>query len=116
MSPQTPGPGAPHATAPFVVRLVTNGDHSVAALIGELDMTGTERLDSLVDDLLHNGHRRVILDMPRLDFIDAAGLGVLARAHTDFREAGGTLVVAGARPQHHRLLELVGLLPILEDR
>ena len=104
MRPETPGPGAPHATAPFVLRPVTDGDHGVAALAGDLDTTGTVRLRSLFDDLSHDGHARVLLEMPGHDVIDAAGLGVPARARAEVRNAGGTPAVAGARS-----------LPMLED-
>ncbi len=49
---------------------------------------------------------RVIADLSELMFIDCASLGVLVRARTRAREAGGDLVLAGARGKVWRVLAL----------
>ena len=49
---------------------------------------------------------RVIADLSDLMFIDCESLGVLVRARTRAREAGGDLVLAGARGKVWRVLAL----------
>jgi anti-sigma B factor antagonist len=85
------------------------GARSTAALSGALDVTGVGGLWAVLDDLHGHGHRHVVLDLSDLDFLDAAGLGVLVRADARFRSTGARLVLTGLRPAQLRLLELTGL-------
>jgi len=82
-----------------------DGAHVVVALRGELDIADAAGLGAVVwGAVACNPH--VIADLSDLTFIDCASLGVLVRARTRAREAGGDLVLAGARGKVGRVLAL----------
>jgi len=90
------------------------GAHVVVMLRGELDIANAADLGAVLSEAVaRNPH--VIADLSDLTFIDCAGLGVLVRARTRAREAGGDLVLAGARGRVLRVLALpclAGVFPV----
>ena len=73
-----------------------DGAHVVVMLRGELDIAKAADFGAVLSEAVaRNPH--VIADLSDLTFIDCAGLGVLVGARTRAREAGGDLVLAGAR-------------------
>ena len=82
-----------------------DGAHVVVTLRGELDIANAADLGAVLSEAVaRNPH--VIADLSDLSFIDCASLGVLVRARTRAREAGGDLVLAGARRKVQRVLGL----------
>lgn len=95
------------------------GDVVVLAFEGELDLAVHARFAALVDEVVAETPRLVVADLTGSEFMDSTMLRELLRAHTSLREAGSTLVVAGARPPVRRLLELTGtdeMLALAESR
>ena len=71
-----------------------DGAHVVVMLRGELDIANAADLGVVLSEAVaRNPH--VIADLSDLTFIDCASVGVLVRARTRAREAGGDLVLAG---------------------
>jgi len=58
---------------------------------------------------IQQGSRKLVLDFSGLDFIDSAGVGVLAVCVGSMQREGGTIVVAGATGRVKQLLELTNL-------
>ena len=91
-----------------------DGAHVVVTLRGELDIANAADLGAVLSEAVaRNPH--VIADLSDLTFIDCASLGVLVRARTRAREAGGDLVLAGARGRMWRVLALpflAGVFPV----
>jgi anti-anti-sigma factor len=104
---------APRRHRPFAVAVRpepgAGPDRGAAELSGELDITGIDQLWQTLAALHRDGCAHVVLDLAELDFLDAAGLGVLVRGDRLFRDAGGRLELTGLRPAQRRLLELTGL-------
>jgi anti-sigma B factor antagonist len=105
----------PHRTASPEAGLSREqrADHTVIALDGELDIASTpslrERLHAaLADAAAASTGPRVVVDLSGVTFCDASGLALLvdARRRTG---PGGTVVLAGPRPQLLRLLRVTGL-------
>ena len=66
-----------------------HGAHVIVMLRGELDIANAADLGAVLSEAVaRNPH--VIADLSDLTFIDCASLGVLVRARTRAREAGGT--------------------------
>ena len=69
-------------------------DITVVALTGKLALGHeSQRIESLIEDLVRKGSRRIVLDMAGVDSIDSAGIGMVALAAGKLREAGGKLGV-----------------------
>lgn len=82
-----------------------DGAHVLVTLRGELDIANAADLGAVLSEAVaRNPH--VIADLSDLTFIDCASLSVLVRARTRAREAGGDLVLAGARGKVQRVLAL----------
>jgi anti-sigma B factor antagonist len=82
---------------------------STVQIQGEVDLATAELLATTLDNELGSGHRFVRLDLSRVQFIDCAGLRVLADAHNRFLAARGTLVLTGLSPRLARLLDITHL-------
>ena len=63
-------------------------------------------LEGLVNSLLEEGVRKLVLDLTHVEFVDSAGLGVIMRISGEIEQKGGHLRIAGANEQAHRLFEI----------
>jgi anti-sigma B factor antagonist len=79
---------------------------------------GTRLLRDTVCDFLALGHKRILLNLEGVDFIDSAGLGELVRAQTSIRSRGGYLKLVRPRDAVLKLLQITkldGLFDIEQD-
>lgn len=74
---------------------------------GELDLSNIGTLDTELQRL--NGNVTVLLDLTHLDFMDSAGLALLARAADTAQSDSRSLAIRNASGQVERLLRLCGL-------
>lgn len=57
------------------------------------------RVDRLLSDLVHEGVRKLVLDLTYLSHIDSAGIGAVAKGAAIMKQAGGRLHLAAAMPR-----------------
>ena len=89
-------------------------DITLVELSGKLALgRESQRIETLVDELAHAGERKVILDMERIDYIDSAGVGLVALATGKLREAGGRVVVVAPEGRVLHLLEMTQMNAIV---
>ncbi len=92
------------------------GDCLVVALSGEVDVSVTDSLREDVDRALVNfGTGNILFDLSGVEFMDSAGLGVILGRYKKLRGQGGNVYLAGAKPQVKKVLELSGLLRLMEE-
>ena len=69
-------------------------DITVVELAGNLELgRESQRIETLVDDLVKRGSTRVIFDMKGVEHMDSTGLGMLALASGKLKESGGSLAI-----------------------
>jgi anti-anti-sigma factor len=87
------------------------GDRCVVSVGGELDIGNVALFQSLLSGLVESGRAAtIVLDMSRVEFIDACSIGVIVEAAGEAaRRPGGVLRVAGLRGLPERVFELLGL-------
>jgi anti-sigma B factor antagonist len=78
-------------------------------LEGEVDAYTARTLDKTLNDLLAQGHSKLVLDASQMDFISSPGLRAILFAHRELCEQGGQVRVCGLTGQVRRLFEMVGL-------
>jgi anti-sigma B factor antagonist len=83
-----------------------SGGHVVVALRGELDLTDAANVTAALGALTAL-EPRIIVDLSRLEFIDAAGVAALAQGRRQARDAGGDLLLADPQRQVQRVLALI---------
>ena len=66
----------------------------------------SQRMETLVDEMAKAGRLRAIFDMSQVDYIDSAGIGMLALVSGKLKEAGGQLAVVAPAG---RVLEMLKL-------
>lgn len=62
--------------------------------------------ETLINSIVREGTRKLVLDLTHVEFLDSAGLGVIIHAHGNVEQRGGKFRVAGASEQVQRLLEI----------
>lgn len=101
----------------FALRTIGgDGDDRVTVLVeGELDLATVDQLTQLLHEQLSR-QRPVILDMSGVRFIDSTGLAAILGALRRHEDDGGVLRIGGElQPQVRRLMELTGVLDLLEE-
>lgn len=104
-------PVEPRVTCPesFGVQVSFQGDRASVAVRGELDGATVPTLRTVLSGLVDGGHHRIVLDLDRVTFLDAAGLGAMVATLERLRRADGSLVLRAVPPRVTRLLEITGL-------
>lgn len=91
-------------------------NHELSPDITAITFTGRLILGNRLSEVEHairqqiqQGQRKLVLDFSGLDYIDSAGIGVVAVCIGVMEREGGRLVVASAAGQVKQLLELTHL-------
>jgi anti-sigma B factor antagonist len=90
------------------VRVVATGDVVKVAVLGDLDCASVPRLRQVLAGVAGD-HRDVVVDLGWTEFVDCAGIGVLAVAHDSRHQLGRELVLEAPSRAATRVLELTGL-------
>lgn len=60
------------------------------------------------------GHKRIVLNLAEINYIDSGGLGTLVALHTTAHNAGGTIKLANLNKRVVDLLQVTKLLTVFE--
>jgi len=77
-------------------------------LEGRVDSIGAGELEIVLNDLLDQGHFRIVLDMTGVQYINSAGLRTLADAVTRARSRDGDLRLVALAPKVARVFKIIG--------
>ncbi len=100
----------------FRIDACVDGPITRVAVFGEVDAGTAPELAECLHELIGTGPDEVVVDLAGLEFIDSAGLSVLAGAHKQMRDAGTQLVVTSPPPPARRILDISGLAAVLTIR
>src|SRR5882724_1247213 len=90
-------------------------DITVVELSGKLALgRESQRIESLVEELVKRGTKRLIVDMSGVDYIDSAGIGMVALAAGKLKEVGGKLAVVAPDGRVLQLLKLTQMNTIVK--
>ena len=89
-------------------------DITVMELRGKLALgRESQRIEALMEEYARQGTLRVILDMSGVDYIDSAGIGVVALSSGRIKDAGGKLAVVAPEGRVLQLLKLTQINTIV---
>jgi len=89
-------------------------DITVLRVSGRLELgRDSQRLEELVAWLVADGRRRLLMDLLQVDYIDSAGIGALAMAAGQVKQAGGKLALVVAEGRVKTVLHFAGLDSIM---
>ena len=87
----------------------------IVALQGKLAAgVGDRQLHELVDDLLAQKRKRILLDLSRVSGIDSSGVGELVAGLRVARELGAELKILQVPDRVHHILSLTQVLPLFD--
>jgi anti-sigma B factor antagonist len=91
-------------------------DITVLELTGKISLgRESQRIETIVQDLLRQNERKIILDISRVDHLDSTGIGILAYCYGTVNRSNGELRIAGASGKVLHLLQITrldGVLPL----
>ena len=91
------------------------GDVVVLDLKGRVTMgEGDELLKDKVNSLVNQGHRKIVLNLAEVPYIDSAGLGEIVRTYTTVSRQGGSLKLLNLTKRITDLLSITKLLTVFE--
>lgn len=67
-----------------------------------------------VKKAIADGHKRIVLNLAEVNYIDSGGLGTLVALHTTAHNAGGTIKLANLTKRVGDLLQVTKLLTVFE--
>lgn len=93
-----------------------NGDVTIVKLSGKITIgEGDIALRDVVNEVLEEGHRKIILDLSDVSYMDSAGIGELIRGYTTVTNRGGKLKLLNLTKKIKDLLTITKLITIFED-
>jgi len=93
----------------------TIGDVVVLDIKGRVQLgEGDEMLKDKVNSLVQQGHRKIVLNLAEVPYIDSAGLGEIVRTYTTVSRQGGQLKLVYLTKRITDLLSITKLLTVFE--
>ncbi len=90
-------------------------DGVVLDLTGKLTIgEGDELLKERVSNLIQQGHRKLLLNLEGVPYVDSAGLGEIVRTYTTVSRQGGKLKLVNLTKRITDLLAITKLLTVFE--
>ena len=91
------------------------GDVVMLDLKGRITMgEGDELLKDKVNSLVNQGHKKIVLNLADVPYIDSAGLGEIVRTYTTVSRQGGSLKLLNLTKRITDLLSITKLLTVFE--
>ena len=91
------------------------GDVTVLDLKGRVTLgEGDELLKDKVNSLVNQGHKKIVLNLADVPYIDSAGLGEVVRTYTTVSRQGGSLKLLNLTKRITDLLSITKLLTVFE--
>ena len=91
------------------------GDVSVVDVAGRITLgEGSSALRDALREMVNNNHKKILLNLGEVNYIDSGGLGTLVALHTTAHNAGGTIKLANLTKRVGDLLQVTKLLTVFE--
>jgi anti-sigma B factor antagonist len=91
------------------------GDVIVLDLKGKVTLgQGDELLKDKVNSLVNQGHRKIVLNLADVPYVDSAGLGEIVRTYTTVSRQGGSMKLLNLTKRITDLLAITKLLTVFE--
>ena len=85
-------------------------DFSGKITLGE----GSAILRTTVRELIERGHRKILLNLADVDYIDSSGIGELVSAYTAVRSASGEMKLLQLTRRVHDILQITRLVTVFD--
>jgi len=80
---------------------------------GRLDAESAPEAETTVKDVLKQGHRRLLFDLSKMEYISSAGLRVILMAVKELRSKQGKVVLCGLTPYVKEIFDVSNFSSII---
>ncbi len=92
-----------------------SGDVMILDVKGKLTIgDGDELLKDKINSLIQQGHRKLILNLEGVPYVDSAGLGEIVRTYTTVSRQGGNMKLLNLTKRIEDLLAITKLLTVFD--
>ena len=92
-----------------------SGDVMILDLKGKLTIgEGDELLKDKINSLIQQGHRKLLMNLEGVRYVDSAGLGEIVRTYTTVSRQGGSLKLLNLTKRIEDLLAITKLLTVFD--
>ena len=93
-----------------------SGDVTVLTIDGEITLSagGDVQLKDKIQSLLQQGHKKILLDLGNVSYVDSAGLGQLVQATVTASKNGGKLKLINLTKRLNDLLVVTKLSTVFD--
>jgi anti-sigma B factor antagonist len=93
----------------------TANDITILDVSGKITLgEGTAALRNEVRNLLKDGHKKILLNLGDVSYVDSSGIGELVSAFTTTSNQGGALKLLNLTKKLHELLGITKLLTVFD--
>ena len=90
-------------------------DVSVVDVVGRITLgEGASALREMIRDLVGKGHKKILLNLSDVSYIDSSGIGELVSGFTTVTNQGGVLKLLGLAKRVKDLLQITKLYTVFE--
>jgi anti-sigma B factor antagonist len=90
----------------------TQGDRTVVAVTGEIDVYTAPKLREQIVSLVDEGQYHLVVDMSGVEFLDSTGLGVLVGGLKRVRAHDGSLALVCNEERILKIFRITGLTKV----
>jgi anti-sigma B factor antagonist len=91
------------------------GDVKILDIVGQIKFTqGDEMLKDKIHSVVHQGTKKILVNLAGVDYVDSAGLGELVGAYTTVTRAGGKMKLLNLTKKMRDLLAITKLLTVFD--
>jgi anti-sigma B factor antagonist len=90
----------------------TEGDKTVVAVGGEIDVYTAPKLREQIVQLVDDGRYHLVVDMEQVEFLDSTGLGVLVGGLKRVRAHDGSLQLVCTQERILKIFRITGLTKV----
>ena len=93
------------------------GNVAIITVTGDITVNkgGDVLLKDKVQSLLQQGHKKIVIDLGSVSYVDSAGLGQLVQIHATTRNHGGALRLANVTKRLKDLLVVTKLVTVFDS-
>jgi anti-sigma B factor antagonist len=106
------GPLEANVDPDLSVSIRSEGDRTVVAVSGEIDVYTAPKLREHLIDLVAGGQYHLIVDLEAVDFLDSTGLGVLVGGLKRVRTHEGSLDLVCSQDRILKIFRITGLTKV----
>jgi anti-sigma B factor antagonist len=90
-------------------------DVSFLEINGQLTSFESAAFREAVNNLLHQGHKNIVLNLTGLEYLDSSGIGELVRNYMTVVKKSGAMRVVGLRPRVQEILRVTQLYQVFPE-